>query len=54
MLEVGNGKMTNDEYQAQFSLWSLLKSPLILGNDLSKMDNSTLNIISNEEVIAVN
>jgi len=54
MLEVGNGGMTTNEYTAHFSLWALLNSPLLLGNDLRSMSSATLNIIRNSEVVAVN
>ncbi|GIH05041.1 alpha-galactosidase [Rhizocola hellebori] len=54
MLEVGNGGMTATEYTAHFSLWALLNSPLLLGNDLRSMTATTLNIIRNAEVVAVN
>lgn len=54
MLEVGNGGMTTNEYQAHFALWALLKAPLLIGCDLEKMSDDTLNILGNEEVIAVN
>jgi alpha-galactosidase len=54
MLEVGNGGMTATEYTAHFSLWSLLNSPLLLGNDLRSMSSATLAIIRNADVIAVN
>ncbi|KAL4615869.1 hypothetical protein ACB092_07G157900 [Castanea dentata] len=54
MLEVGNGGMTNDEYIAHFSLWSISKAPLILGCDVRNMTKETFDIISNKEVIAVN
>ncbi|KIO27278.1 glycoside hydrolase family 27 protein [Tulasnella calospora MUT 4182] len=54
MLEVGNGNMTHDEYVSHFSMWALLKSPLILGNDLTRMSRDTLSIITNKEIIAIN
>lgn len=54
MLEVGNGGMTTDEYQAHFSLWSLMKAPLLIGCDLTNMTADTLRILSNTEVIAIN
>jgi alpha-galactosidase len=54
MLEVGNGRMTNAEYIAHFSLWALLNAPLIAGNDLRTMSDSTKLILMNKEVIAVN
>jgi alpha-galactosidase len=54
MLEVGNGGMTTTEYISHFSLWSLLSSPLLLGNDLRSMNSTTLGIIRNRDVIDVN
>lgn len=42
------------EQKSQFSLWSILASPLILGSDLRFLTNDTLSIITNTEVIAVN
>ena len=53
MLEVGNGRMTNEEYIAHFSLWALLNAPLIAGNDLRSMSDSTRMILTNRDVIAV-
>ncbi len=53
MLEVGNGKMTTDEYRTHMSLWCILAAPLLAGNDLSKMTKSTIEILTNPEVIAV-
>ena len=54
MLEVGNGGMTNDEYQAHFSLWAFMKAPLIIGCDVTSMSNATFGILANDEVIAIN
>ncbi|MCO5557902.1 hypothetical protein L7F22_011475 [Adiantum nelumboides] len=54
MLEVGNGGMTKEEYRAHFSLWALMKAPLLIGCDITNMDGDTLDILSNKEVIAVN
>lgn len=54
MLEVGNGGQTDTEYRSHFSLWALMAAPLIAGNDLRRMDEETLEILTNEEVIAVN
>jgi alpha-galactosidase len=53
MLEIGNGKMTADEYRTQMSLWSLLAAPLLAGNDLTQMDDVTKSILMNKAVIAV-
>jgi alpha-galactosidase len=53
MLEVGNGGMTKEEYQAHFSMWALLSAPLLAGTDLAHMTPDTKEILLNEEVIAV-
>jgi len=53
MLEVGNGGMTTTEYRSHFSLWCLLASPLMAGNDLKNMPAEIKEILTNKEVIAV-
>jgi alpha-galactosidase len=45
--------MTADQYRTQMSLWAILAAPLLAGNDLSKMDETTKSILINKEVIAV-
>jgi len=53
MLEIGNGKMSRDEYLTHMSLWCLLAAPLLAGNDLTTMKPETLAILANPEVIAL-
>jgi len=53
MLEVGNGGMTPAEYRSHFSLWAMMAAPLIAGNDIANMDETTRSILLNKEVIAV-
>ena len=53
MLEVGNGGMTPAEYRSHFSLWAMMASPLMAGNDIAHMDETTRSILTNKEVIAV-
>jgi alpha-galactosidase len=53
MLEIGNGGMTNAEYQAEFSLWSEMAAPLIAGTDLVNATPATLALYTNRAVIAV-
>ncbi len=53
MLEVGNGGMTVEEYRSHFSLWAMMAAPLIAGNDLRDMSDEIRDILTNEEVIAV-
>jgi alpha-galactosidase len=54
MLEVGNGNLTYSESLAHFSLWCLLKAPLLIGSNFNNIDNGSLEILSNEELIAIN
>jgi alpha-galactosidase len=53
MLEIGNGKMTADEYRTHMSLWVLLAAPLLAGNDLSKMTAVDKGILMNADAIAI-
>jgi alpha-galactosidase len=53
MLEVGNGGMNTTEYRSHFSLWAILAAPLIAGNDLRSMTREIRDILTNQEVIAV-
>jgi alpha-galactosidase len=62
MLVVGNvgwgpqlhpSKLTPDEQYTHLSLWSMLSAPLLIGCDLTSLDDFTLNLLSNDEVIAV-
>jgi hypothetical protein len=48
------GSQTYTEQRAQFSLWAIFSSPLILGSDIRVASNATLSILLNAEVIAVN
>ncbi|MBO0723836.1 MAG: glycoside hydrolase family 27 protein, partial [Blastocatellia bacterium] len=53
MLEIGNGRMSPEEYRTHFSLWALLAAPLLAGNDLRDMTPETKEILLNKEVIAI-
>jgi len=46
-------KLTPDEQYTHISLWSLLSSPLLIGCDLTRLDDFTLNLLTNDEVIAL-
>lgn len=52
MLEVGNG-MTVNEDRAHFTMWCMMASPLILGNDIRNMSEETKAILTNREMIAI-
>ena len=46
-------KLTPDEQYTHISLWSLLSSPLLIGCDLTRLDPFTLNLLTNDEVLAI-
>ena len=52
--QVGNGKMSNTEYITHFSLWCLMKAPLLIGCDIREISADTLKILTNTDAIAVN
>jgi len=53
MLEVGRG-LTAEEDKSHFSMWCIMSSPLVLGNDMTTISQTTKNILTNKEAIAVN
>jgi alpha-galactosidase len=57
--EVGWGnlhptRLTPDEQYTHISLWCLLAAPLLIGCDMEKLDDFTLGLLTNDEVLAVN
>lgn len=58
MLEVGNNVFTTAEEQTHFSLWAILKSPLVIGaalkDSLTSISSASLAILSNKDVISYN
>ena len=54
MLEVGNGGLSPGEEKTHFALWAVSKAPLIIGSDLTTISASSLSILSNKELIAIN
>ncbi|TDE03752.1 glycoside hydrolase family 27 protein [Flavobacterium hiemivividum] len=53
MLQVGRG-MSYEEDKTHFSMWSMMNSPLLAGNDLRSMTKQTIEILTNKEIIALN
>lgn len=43
-----------EESRSHFSLWCMISSPLMLGNDIRSVSKETLAIITNPELIAIN
>ncbi|KNZ72043.1 putative alpha-galactosidase B [Termitomyces sp. J132] len=50
MMEIGNGALTIQEQRTHFAAWAFLKSPILLGTDVSY--TSFLSIIKNAELLA--
>jgi alpha-galactosidase len=46
--------LTPDEQLTHMALWALQAAPLLIGADLSKLDDWTTNILGNREMLAVN
>jgi alpha-galactosidase len=46
-------RLTPDEQYSHISLWCLLSAPLLIGCDLTKFDDFTLNLLNNDEVLAL-
>jgi len=47
-------RLNPDEQYTHVSLWSLLAAPLLIGCDITKLDDFTLNLLTNDEVIEIN
>ena len=55
-LDVGDGTMdgiTDAERQSYMTLWAIEDAPLLIGDDLTKLDPYGLSLLTNREVIAV-
>ncbi|PYI11963.1 putative alpha-galactosidase D [Aspergillus sclerotiicarbonarius CBS 121057] len=58
MLEVGNNVFSLSEEETHFSLWAILKSPLIIGaalkDELTAINDASLGVLKQTDVIAYN
>jgi len=45
---------THDEQQTELNLWAISRSPLILGANLTKLDDSTRSLLTNEAILRMN
>ncbi|KDQ57454.1 glycoside hydrolase family 27 protein [Jaapia argillacea MUCL 33604] len=52
MMEIGNGALTLAEQRTHFAAWAFLKSPILLGTDLSQLNSTQISIITNSELLA--
>ena len=51
---VGGEGLTPTEEEAHFGLWCIMSSPLLIGCDLSSLPESSLQLLTNKELIAMN
>ncbi len=49
-----NNQQTLEEQKAQFSFWSMVNAPLFLGNDVRNISKEIFDILTHDEVIAIN
>jgi len=54
MGEPRQSRLTRDEQQSEFTLWAITRSPLILGANLTKLDDFTRSLMTNKEVLEIN
>jgi hypothetical protein len=47
-------RFTPDEYKTLMSFWTIYRSPLMLGMDLTQMDDFTYSVITNEDALKIN
>lgn len=47
-------KLTPDEQYTHMSAWCLMAVPLLLGCDMTRLDDFTIGLLTNDEVLAVN
>jgi hypothetical protein len=47
-------RLTQDEQRTEFTLWAISRSPLILGTNLTNLDDFTRSLITNKEVLDIN
>lgn len=44
-------RLTADEQYTHISLWALLSAPLLIGCDMAQLDDFTISLLTNNEVI---
>ena len=53
MLEVGRS-LTEEEDKTHFGMWCMMNSPLLIGCDVRNLKETTLNLLKNKDLIALN
>jgi len=47
-------RLTHDEQQTEFTLWAIARSPLIMGANLTKLDDFTRSLMNNQTLLFMN
>lgn len=53
MLEIGRGLAPSEE-EVHFGMWCIMSSPLMIGCDLTRLPEASLELLGNDELIALN
>ena len=53
MLQLGRG-LNNEEEKTHFGMWAIMSSPLVIGCNFANIRSSSVDILKNAEIIAVN
>jgi len=53
MMIIGNPGISLNESRTNMAIWSIMASPLIMGNDLRNISSEFKELLLNKEVIAV-
>jgi hypothetical protein len=54
MGQARQSRETHDEQQTEYTLWAIARSPLILGANLTKLDDFTQSLITNQSILFMN
>jgi hypothetical protein len=52
--EPRQSRLTHDEQQTEFTLWAIARSPLIFGGNLTKLDDFTRSLLTNQTILFMN
>ena len=53
MLQLGNGGLSFEEQKSHYTLWAVMCSPLLLGTDITNMDDALKTLLLNKEIAAL-
>lgn len=52
--KAGMNRLTFEEQKTVMSMWCMLSAPLLIGANMEQLDDATLSLLTNEEIIAIN